>query len=191
MQKDWGLRDGQDGTVYFNLLKTQSRTSGRTVIWNSCGHGGKTLLTENWWLGRFSKATELVIERQGPALRMGAAIVPGTGIWESTRAGLDPIEEAWPHPAQARCGVGETMRQKLSWMPSQKGQRDTRTELIPSNLNDWLRANQSLSPKLARVSPHHCHCPCYNIFHSLLPIINFYLSFKTVPMWFLQPDNLH
>lgn len=42
MQKDWGLRDSQDGTVYFNLLKTQSRTSGRTVIWNSYGHRKNT-----------------------------------------------------------------------------------------------------------------------------------------------------
>jgi len=41
MQKDWGLRDSQDGTVYFNLLKTQSRTSGRIVIWNSYGHKEK------------------------------------------------------------------------------------------------------------------------------------------------------
>lgn len=56
MQKDWGLRDSQDGTVYFNLLKTQSRTSGRIVIWNSYGHRGKALLTENLMIkGGFGK----------------------------------------------------------------------------------------------------------------------------------------
>jgi len=48
-------------------------------------------------------------------------------IWESTRAGLDPIDEA-------RCDVGEPWGKTLLNAKSERAERHT--ELILSNLND-------------------------------------------------------
>lgn len=71
--------------------------------------------------GRFSKATELVIERQGPALRMGAAIVPGTENMGISKGWAGPYRGSMTSPCTSEVWFGRAMGQSSPECQVRKG----------------------------------------------------------------------